>query len=139
MTKLLLALLIKHAFCDLYLQNKRHSTDKSKYIGECHTHYIDHFILTFLVCYIFLIPIEYCLFFSSLDYIFHWHIDYIKTKIVKFLKVKIGSVGHWLIQTFDQISHYLTYYLIVYMVENETSFINILKTLQSFFKESFPF
>lgn len=139
MTKLLLALLIKHAFCDLYLQNKRHSTDKSKYLGECHTHYIDHFILTFLVCYIFLIPIEYCLFFSLLDYIFHWHIDYIKTKIVKFLKVKIGSVGHWLIQTFDQISHYLTYYLIVYIVENKISFINILKTLQSFFKESFPF
>lgn len=137
MTTLLLALLIKHAFCDLYLQNKRHSTDKSKYIGECHTHYIDHFLLTLLVCYIFLLPLEQCFILALIDYIFHWHIDYTKTKILKFLKVKMGSIGHWLIQTFDQILHYSTYFMLVYIVENDL--LNSYETLQSFLEKISPF
>ena len=125
MIKLLLALLIKHAVCDLYLQNKRNPTDKSKYIGECHTHYLDHFLLTLLVCYIFLIPLEICFVLASIDYIAHWHIDYTKTKIIRFFRINLNSIVFWLLQTIDQILHYSTYFLIVYIVQNNLSFHHI--------------
>lgn len=121
MIKLLLALLIKHAICDMYLQNKRSFTDKSKYIGECHTHYLDHFLATLLVCHLFAIPIEFSFFLASIDYIAHWHIDYTKTKIIRFFKISLHSIVFWLLQTIDQILHYSTYFLIVYIVQSKLS------------------
>ena len=89
MTNLFLAFMVKHAFCDLYFQNKKVSSDKTKYIGECHSHYFDHFLATLLVCYIFLLPLEYCVFLAFIDYVFHWHIDFIKTNIIKLFKLNL--------------------------------------------------
>ena len=133
MTNLFLALMVKHAFCDLYFQNRKGPTDKTKYIGECHSHYFDHFLATLLVCYIFLIPLEYCFFLAFVDYTFHWHIDYIKTNIVRFFKLNVSSVIYWLIQTFDQILHYCTYFLIIYLIQNNISLQHIFEKFMSFF------
>lgn len=132
MNKLFFALMIKHAFCDLYFQNRKSPIDKSKYIGECHVHYFDHFLATFLVCFMFKLPLDYCFFLSSVDYFLHWHIDFIKTNIVKLFKVNTNSIIYWLIQTFDQILHYSTYFLIVYLACN-VSFEHILKEFVSIF------
>lgn len=134
-TIFLFTLLVKHAFCDLYLQFKKTPMDKTRYIGECHSHYFDHSILTFIICYIFLIPIEYSIFLCLVDYILHWHIDFVKTKIMKFLKIEHNSVIYWLFQTVDQILHYSTYLLIVYIVKNYSSFHNFLEKFISFFSQ----
>lgn len=132
MTNLFLALVVKHAFCDLYFQNRKIPTDKTKYVGECHSHYFDHFLATLLVCYIFLIPLEYCFFLAFVDYIFHWHIDYIKTNIIKLFKLNVSSVIYWLIQTFDQILHYCTYFLLIYLIKNNISPQHIFEKFISF-------
>lgn len=132
MTNLFLAFMIKHAFCDLYFQNKKVPSNKTKYIGECHSHYFDHFLATLLICYIFLLPLEYCLFLASIDYIFHWHIDFIKTNIIKLFKLNVSNIIYWLIQTFDQILHYCTYFLLIYLIQNDISPYLISKKLLSF-------
>ena len=115
-TLFLFALVVKHAFCDLYLQFKKVPLDKTRYIGECHLHYFDHALFTFIISYLFLIPLEFCLLLSSIDYIIHWHIDYVKTKIMRFFNGANSSLVYWLFQTFDQILHYSTYLLLVYFV-----------------------
>ena len=132
-TLFLFALLVKHAFCDLYLQFKKVPLDKTRYLGECHLHYFDHAILTFMVSYLFLVPLEYCFLLSGIDYFLHWHIDYIKTKVMKFLKIENSSLTYWLFQTFDQILHYGTYLLIVYVAANGYSLQNVFEKFISFF------
>ena len=132
-TLFLFALLVKHAFCDLYLQFKKVPLDKTRYLGECHLHYFDHAILTFMVSYLFLVPLEYCFLLSGIDYVLHWHIDYIKTKVMKFLKIENSSLTYWLFQTFDQILHYGTYLLIVYVAANGYSLQNVFEKFISFF------
>ena len=132
-TIFLFALLVKHAFCDLYLQFKKVPLDKTRYLGECHLHYFDHAILTFMVSYLFLVPLEYCFLLSGIDYILHWHIDYIKTRVMKLFKISNSSMVYWLFQTFDQILHYATYLLIVYVAANGYSPQHIFEKLISFF------
>ena len=132
-TLFLFALLVKHAFCDLYLQFKKVPLDKTRYLGECHLHYFDHAILTFMVSYLFLVPLEYCFILSGIDYVLHWHIDYIKTKVMKFLKIENSSLTYWLFQTFDQILHYATYLLIIYVAANGYSLQNVFEKFISFF------
>ena len=133
MTNLFLAFMVKHAFCDLYFQNKKSPADKTKYIGECHSHYFDHFFATLLVCYIFLIPLEQCLFLALVDYIFHWHIDYVKTNVIKLFKLNVSNIIYWLVQTFDQILHYFPYFLLIYLIQNNISFQDIFKKITSLF------
>lgn len=94
---------------------------------------MDHSLFTFIICYIFLLPIDYCIFLSLCDYILHWHIDFIKTKFVKFLKIDFKGVFFWLIQTIDQILHYLTYFLIFHITQNYNSFEHIFKKIISIF------
>ena len=132
-TLFLFALVVKHAFCDLYLQFKKVPLDKTRYLGECHLHYFDHAILTLMVSYFFLIPLEYCFILSSIDYILHWHIDYIKTKIMRLLKITNSSMVYWLFQTFDQILHYCTYLLLVYIVSQNFLFQDMFKKFVSLF------
>lgn len=132
-TIFLFTLFIKHAFCDLYLQFKKVPLDKTKYIGECHSHYFDHAIFTFIISYIFLVPIEYCFFLSSIDYIIHWHIDFVKTKIINFFNISNNSAVYWLFQSVDQILHYATYMLIAHIVSKGYSFQYIFKKFISLF------
>ena len=132
-TLFLFTLLIKHAFCDLYLQFKKVPLNKLKYVGECHLHYFDHGLLTFIVSYLFTFPLEQCLLFASIDYIIHWHVDFIKTVIIKLFNIVDTSLVYWLFQTIDQLLHYSTYLLIVYIAFKGYSFQNVFEKLISFF------
>lgn len=132
-TLFLFALFVKHAFCDLYLQFKKIPLDKTKYIGECHLHYFDHGLLTFIVSYMFSIPLEQCLLLSSIDYILHWHIDFVKTIIMRIFKIDSNSLVYWLFQTVDQILHYSTYLLIFNIASKGYSFQYIFEKLISLF------
>ena len=110
---LLTLLLVKHAIADLYLQTLHLNTDKTKYLGNGHKHYIEHGLGTLLVCLFFVSPFL-ALVASLLDYLIHWHIDYLKTLYVQKKHVDRDSSQFFRIQTFDQIAHYLTYFALVY-------------------------
>jgi len=113
---LLTLLLIKHAVADLFLQTLRSDTDKTKYFGNGHRHYLEHGVGTLIICVFFINPI-FAVLVSILDYLIHWHVDFGKTHFVKWTKIDHGTASWFRIQTFDQIAHYLTYALIVLLIQ----------------------
>jgi hypothetical protein len=113
---LLTLLLIKHAFADLFLQTLRSGTDKTKYLGNGHRHYLEHGVGTLVICLFFVNPTS-ALLVSLLDYLIHWHVDFVKTHFVRRMKIAHGTASFFRIQTFDQIAHYLTYALIVLLIQ----------------------
>ena len=110
---ILALLMIKHAVADLFLQSYHKNINKIKYISNAHKHYLDHGILTFLVV-IFFVPFQFALLVAILDYVAHWHIDHLKSRLVQYFEIDRDSTVFWRIQAADQALHYLTYYLIVF-------------------------
>ena len=108
-------LAIKHSFADLFLQTFHHSIDKGKYISSAHRHYLEHALLTLFICLFFVSPWS-ALMASLIDYIFHWHIDFAKHKLIRYLNIERGTKEFFRVQTFDQILHFLTYALIIFIL-----------------------
>lgn len=117
-TVLLLLLMIKHSIADLAIQSMRTPSNKSNIINPgLHLHAADHGILTFLVL-IFFTQLHIALFFGIMDYIIHVLVDHIKSRILVRYNIPRQGSKYWSIQSVDQISHYLTYGLIVYLFAN---------------------
>ncbi len=115
-TLLLFVLMCKHAICDLAIQSFRTPTDKYKYFNKgLHMHSLDHGIGAFIVLLFFVNPL-YAALFAFIDYIFHWHIDWAKTNITRKYGWTKDGKEFWRLQTFDQMAHYATYALIVYLL-----------------------
>ena len=112
---LLSLLMIKHAFADMFLQTFHSGVNKSNYFGNGQRHYIEHGVLTFLVVLLFA-PIQIALAVAFLDYVLHWQIDFIKSFVVKKFNIDRNSGLFWRIQSIDQLCHYMTYSLIVYLL-----------------------
>ena len=112
-TTLLFLLLIKHSICDLALQgrftskqgDKKNLTDIKGYL-----HAGDHAIGTFLVALLFvgLLP---ALGVAIADFVLHFIIDYTKRKYT--LKIPQSDKKYWVIQSIDQIAHYICYFVYV--------------------------
>jgi len=114
MLNLMMLLLIKHAICDLAIQPTSYPGDsKRKYFGvHAHLkHYIPHGIGTFVVL-IFFFDWQTSLQFALIDYVAHWHIDYIKTGFVRRANVNRLDRRYWVYNAIDQIAHFLTYWVI---------------------------
>jgi len=107
-----LLLLLKHAVVDLWLQSYNGIVQKTVYVSNAHKHYLQHAIFTFAVLFFFG-PVEFVLLATFLDYVAHWHIDLVKSRIVQHFEVDRQSSTFWTIQAVDQALHYLTYFLIV--------------------------
>ena len=107
-----LLLLLKHAVVDLCMQSYNGAVKKTEYISNAHKHYLEHGLLTFLVVVCFL-PFQFALLAGFLDYVIHWHIDHLKSRLVQHFEINRDSTVFWRIQAVDQALHYLTYYLIV--------------------------
>jgi len=111
---LLLLLLLKHVICDLAIQPISYPNDnKRKYFGlHAHLkHYIPHGIGTFIVL-IFFFDWQTSLLFGFIDYIAHWHIDYIKTNAMRKGNYTRNDRTFWVYNAIDQFAHYLTYWVI---------------------------
>jgi flagellar biosynthesis protein FlhB len=109
------ALAWKHAFADLFLQTLHYSPNKSQYISNAHRHYAEHGLLTVIICMFFVNP--WLAFFAGLfDYICHWHIDFAKDRLLSKINVERGTKPFFRIQAFDQILHFLTYAIIVFIL-----------------------
>ena len=115
-TVILFSLLCKHAVADLAVQSLRIPSNKRLYFNKgLHIHALDHAVLTLLVLVFFINP-WLALAFAVLDYVAHWHIDCLKSKLLWTFGIPRDGSVFWCIQTCDQISHYATYALIVYLI-----------------------
>ena len=115
-TVILFSLLCKHAVADLAVQSSRIPTTKRLYFNKgLHLHALDHAVLTLLVLLFFINP-WLAVAFAVLDYVAHWHIDCLKSKLLWTFGIPRDGSVFWCIQTCDQISHYATYALIVYLI-----------------------
>lgn len=112
-----LLLLVKHAFVDIGIQSMQGTLNKQNYRSKrAHLHYGTHGIgtvLVFLVCGIG--PIT-ALIAGAIDWIAHWHIDYVKTSAIKSWSVQKNTVKFWWITSADQALHYLTYYMLIILL-----------------------
>ena len=116
LTLFLFLLIIKHAIADLFLQTYHKGIQKDRYFGNGHRHYAEHGVCTFIVSGCFL-PLPLALLAALIDYVLHWHIDSGKTLLVKKLGWKRNELRFWRLQTLDQILHFSTYMLIVFVFQ----------------------
>jgi len=112
--EIFLLLMIKHAIIDLGMQPFGIGHTKLRYFGgPAHIqHYIPHGVLTMLVM-AFYTDIEVSVALGLLDYVLHWHTDFFKTNIREYFGWKSNQRQFWLLNTADQILHFLGYYLII--------------------------
>ena len=101
-----LLLLLKHTFCDLFLQSLRTPADKSNITSwALHRHCLDHGVFAFVIL-LFFVDFKLALLLGLFDYATHTVIDYTKHKIMKYYNVAKNGKVFWALQTVDQASHY---------------------------------
>ena len=112
--EIFLLLMIKHAIVDLGFQPFGLGSTKLHYFGWLahKQHYIPHGLLTMLVMTLYS-PLEVAVCLGLLDYVLHWHTDYTKTNIREYFGWKSNQRQFWVLNMFDQILHFLGYYLII--------------------------
>lgn len=113
MTEFLLALVIKHFVVDLGMQQYLGPRPKHEYLGSGHRHYLEHAIFTAFIA-LFFVP-KFAIVIAVLDYVAHWHIDWGKHHINRWLRFEPRSQYWWWLMVVDQIAHMLTYYALAKM------------------------
>ncbi|NDB64844.1 MAG: DUF3307 domain-containing protein [Euryarchaeota archaeon] len=111
--RILFLLFIKHAIADLGLQSQflwGRTSSKYNYFG-CHVHYLHHAIGTFLV--FLLVDLRTACMAMVLDYVAHWHIDFLKHRTQVYMNWDRKDKAWWWLAATDQLLHFATYYLLV--------------------------
>lgn len=118
MLALITLLLIKHAVADFFLQRSFMFRDKHIYAGIGGiTHAVSHGLLTTLAVVICLPNLWLsAIMLGILDMILHYHIDYIKSSWNVKTKASPSENRYWYAFGLDQMAHFLTYVLIVYII-----------------------
>ena len=115
-TTVFLLLLLKHTFCDLFLQSLRTPADKSSITSwALHRHCLDHGVFAFVIL-LFFVDFKLALLLGLFDYATHTIIDYTKHKIMKYYNVAKNGKVFWALQTIDQASHYTVYFIMVTLI-----------------------
>ena len=110
----LLALTIKHAFADFFLQSMRPFANKRQLLGRGLLHYMDHALCTAFVAVFFLSTWTAVVAAAVFDFVAHGAIDYSKNHLCSRLKITQADRLYWRIQAGDQMLHYITGAVIVY-------------------------
>jgi Protein of unknown function (DUF3307) len=106
------AFIVKHFFCDFPLQRPYQFRNKGNYGhpgGILHA--AIHGIGTLAVCALVAMP----LWLAALDTLIHYHVDWAKTQVNDRLALKPNNDNFWNLLGFDQMLHYLTYALLIYL------------------------
>ncbi len=114
--KLLFWLGTKHIIADYYMQYPWMFRHKGKYGhpgGIAHS--LWHGILTFVVLINF-VDIVLAFSLAFLDFVLHYHIDYLKSKAWKNYNLTPSDQKYWIIHGTDQFAHMMTYFLIVHLI-----------------------
>ena len=113
MLQFAIGLMFKHFVCDFILQTSEMALCKGIYgHKEGLRHAFHHAIGTFIICIIFVSP-HLSLSLAVLDFVIHYHIDWIK---MKFGPKSYKDKHYWAWFGADQFVHQLTYVLILILV-----------------------
>lgn len=109
----LLLLQIKHLLVDWLFQTQIEIQEKGTYAklgGLIHSG--EHALGTYIVCLLFT-PLA--LYLAVLDFILHYHIDWLKSNLTNCLKVSPTHKTYWFLMGADQTLHQFTYLLLAYL------------------------
>lgn len=122
MLELLLLLMLKHTVADYFMQYRWMFKDKGTYGafgGIAHSGW--HGILTSSILIYFNpmggIPILWCILLGILDFLLHYHIDYVKSNVWKTKGYGPEDQMYWVTHGVDQFLHFATYILIVAIID----------------------
>ncbi len=120
MLLLVTLLLVKHAVADFFLQRAFMFKDKHIYAGRGGiTHAAIHGLLT-AVAVAICVPVPHQLVFAVCaglaDMVIHYHIDYVKSSWNVRTQALPSETRYWYAFGLDQMAHFLTYVLIVYII-----------------------
>lgn len=114
---LLSLLLIKHTIVDLALQHYIKGQKKLQWLNPlAHWHYAQHGIGTLIVTLPLTGDLLVAASVSLLDYLIHWHVDFCKSCVRQHYGWEEQDLSFWVLQSVDQILHYLTYILFSLLV-----------------------
>lgn len=103
--------IVKHFFADFPLQTYNMVCQKGTYLAKGGiVHSGIHAVMTFLILVFFT---KFAVLFALLDFIIHYHVDYAKMNLSKKYTPQDNKFWVWL--GFDQLLHYLTYVLIIFL------------------------
>lgn len=114
---LLIALQVKHVICDGPLQTLQMVRDKSTYgkpLGIVHA--LIHSVGSLVVLMLFGVPLIYAAQLVLFEFVLHYHIDFIKEKIVHHFGWYHADGPFWWALIADQTLHHMTYALLVWLV-----------------------
>tara|TARA_B110000444_G_scaffold223651_1_gene226366 strand:+ start:2638 stop:3009 length:372 start_codon:yes stop_codon:yes gene_type:complete len=108
-------LILKHIFADYYIQVNFMFKDKHKYGswgGVSHAGV--HGLLTAL-CFTPFVSVSNAFLFGLLDFIAHYHIDYVKSNYTYSYPMQPSEHKYWVVHGTDQLFHILTYMFLVWL------------------------
>ena len=109
--------LVKHTLADYFLQFSWMIKDKAIYGAKGGiAHAGLHGVLTSLVLLVMGLPIMAGLKLEKIDFIIHYHIDFIKSNLWKSKNLKATDQMFWVIHGVDQMLHGLTYIFIIWII-----------------------
>jgi hypothetical protein len=113
---MILGLQFKHIICDGPLQTLQMVRDKSVY-GKPRglLHALVHVAGSFIVLLIAGLPITSILGLAILDGVIHYHVDFTKENLVKYMGWTNVDSPFWWALTTDQALHHMTYVMIVWL------------------------
>jgi Protein of unknown function (DUF3307) len=111
---LLLALQVKHVICDGPLQTLQMVRDKSVYLKPLGViHALIHCAGSFMILLFAGLPLVFVLQLVLLEFVLHYHIDFIKESIVKHFGWYHSDGPFWWALIVDQTLHHMSYVLFV--------------------------
>jgi hypothetical protein len=113
---LLLALQVKHVICDGPLQTLQMVRDKSVYLKPLGiAHALIHCLGSFAVLAFSGLPLALVAQLVLLEFVLHYHIDYIKEKVVQHYGWYHSDGPFWWALIADQTLHHMTYVMLVWL------------------------
>ena len=114
---LMVAFCLKHWVADFVLQTARMVQEKGQYgkLGGL-MHSGIHAFCTFFVLLVFALPLPFVLMIILIEFVVHYHIDYAKEGLSRWLGDTTSAHRYWVVLGFDQLLHHLTYAVIIYAV-----------------------
>ena len=115
---LLLALLfVKHWYIDFVNQTPAEVAGKGTY-GQIHglMHSVKHGVVTSVIVFLFFYSVEAAIIIGFVDFILHYHIDWLKMNINKRYGYTVENPKFWVWLGADQLAHSLTYLFLVWML-----------------------
>lgn len=115
---LLFWLAIKHGVCDLALQAIYcRPSNKHIYLSpKAMLHALHHGVGTWMVLMFFTNYLT-AISLAVLDFVLHFHIDHVKSSVVKKYDWSLDGKWYWVATTVDQNLHFATYLLIVLLTQ----------------------